>query len=1137
MNAERTQPQVFISYARQDVDKVLPIARLLEARGVTVWRDGDRILGGQYYGEQIVHAIAHSRVLMVMCSPQSFVSDNVHREVLLTWDYYHRLYLPVWLGPAADIPDRFRYCLVGCQWVDAHSEPTQAWLPKMLQALESLGVETAASQSKSAAAPPSSRATAPSRNNGLRFKPGDRPIPGADWELVQLLGKGGFGEVWKAHNPQLPSQRAVALKFCMDLDKRSRDLLWHEADMVLRVQGAVRDEGIVPLLHAYLNNDPPCLEYPYIEGGTLVGLMEEARQSGAPLSAAKVQRIMLRIAQIVRAAHRSTPILVHRDIKPANILVERTSDRKFVLRVTDFGIGGVVAQPVLAKSRSSRSLEGSMASVLTGAHTPLYASPQQIRGDRPDPREDVYALGVVWYQLLTGDLTSPAPTGRKWVVALRQRGVTPEAIKVLASCFESDPTHRPADAGALADLLQKLPTPAASAAHPVLPVALAAGPKEVVYTDVGRDGTLVLPVALAPPAAVPAAPPVATLLPPTAFGREEPAQAVPLSDSPSPPPGQAQQASLPDWIGVPPVPLPPPHGSGPTTKRSSGSRKAGTSPAAETLVPAPEGTSRPDRTVPAKRQPTSRPAAPASRRLPRRAVWIAAAILLVLAGLGYGGWSLYAAHQSWSATHDLTQRVDDLTEVSENDQALNLCNEAVRWDPSSASYSERSRVYTEMKEYDKAIADLDAAVRLAPDNALAFARRGRVYAMKKDFDRAFTDCDHAVNLNPKLDRAYVNRALVLKQKNNLTQAIQDMDEAVRLEPNEGNYYSRGEFYSELDADKAIDDFNESIRIKPKAYAYANRAYQYFCKADSDLSYQDLAVSDCTEALRLDPKSANAFGIRGAVRYLKKKYDQAEQDLTEAIRLDRQYGFAYRFRGLVYLDQKKYEPAARDFQAAADLKGDQWWYDQNNAAAAWFGLAKEYLAQGKDMEARQANDRSLEFRSDVLTQRPWWVALRWSRSKNYQFKGECWEKSGNLTFAAESYQKASDEGSQEASNKLADLYEKGTGVDQDLPKAARLREKAAGQAMFKFKIPCLIAGYSKPFPFDVYVTTPLDDDIEDPLQDEAKRLKEDHNAALPDALWESCKKQLRIARDKDESYTDLVYPVMKAYETDKDDKPK
>ena len=137
-----TQPQVFVSYARQDAEKVLEIARLLENEGATVWRDGDHILGGQYYGEEIVHAIAHSRVVMLMCSPQAFHSDNVHREVLLTWDYYHRRYIPVWLGPVADIPDRFRYCLVGCQWIDAHSQPPERWLPQLLKAFKALGVET-----------------------------------------------------------------------------------------------------------------------------------------------------------------------------------------------------------------------------------------------------------------------------------------------------------------------------------------------------------------------------------------------------------------------------------------------------------------------------------------------------------------------------------------------------------------------------------------------------------------------------------------------------------------------------------------------------------------------------------------------------------------------------------------------------------------------------------------------------------------------------------------------------------------------------------------------------------------------------------------------------------------------------------
>src|SRR5437016_3515705 len=197
-----TQPQVFVSYARQDAEKVLNIARLLEEEGITVWRDGDRILGGQYYGEQIVHAIAHSRVVLLMCSPHAYQSDNVHREVLLTWDYYHRCYLPVWLSPTTDIPDRFRYCLAGCQWIDANSQPPEQWLPQLLKALHALGVETKDPAGHLGESRP--RPSAETDRRGLRFRPGDRPIPGADWELQQLLGKGGFGEVWKAHNPDLP---------------------------------------------------------------------------------------------------------------------------------------------------------------------------------------------------------------------------------------------------------------------------------------------------------------------------------------------------------------------------------------------------------------------------------------------------------------------------------------------------------------------------------------------------------------------------------------------------------------------------------------------------------------------------------------------------------------------------------------------------------------------------------------------------------------------------------------------------------------------------------------------------------------------------------------------------------------------
>ncbi len=465
-NGHDAGPQVFISYARQDAERVLAIARLLEGQGATVWRDADRILGGQYYGEQIVHAIAHSKVVMLMCSPRAFLSDNVHREMLLTWDHYHRRYLPVWLGPPTEIPERFRYCLVGCQWVNAASQPPDQWLPQLLRALRALGVETknpggpAGGATPTPGPSPADPPAAGSPRRTLRFRPGDRPILGADWELERLLGKGGFGEVWKAHNPHLPDLAPVALKFCLALDDRSRELLRHEANMVLQVQRQIRSDGIVPLLHAYLGNDPPCLEFPYIEGGTLVGLLDECRASSAgsfaPLPA---QRIIQRIAEIVGPAHWATPRLIHRDLKPSNVMVERKEDgKKLVLRVTDFGIGAISAQPVLEESRASSSMEGRQSSVLTGSYSPLYASPQQMRGDRPDPRDDVYALGVIWYQLLKGDLASPAPTGRRWMELLRDRGMGDAAIELLSSCFESEPTYRPADAGMLAEQLRVLST-------------------------------------------------------------------------------------------------------------------------------------------------------------------------------------------------------------------------------------------------------------------------------------------------------------------------------------------------------------------------------------------------------------------------------------------------------------------------------------------------------------------------------------------------------------------------------------------------------------------------------------------------------------------------------------------------------
>jgi TPR repeat protein len=282
------------------------------------------------------------------------------------------------------------------------------------------------------------------------FRRGDRPLPGVDLELEELLGVGGYGEVWKARNPHLASAKQVALKFCLDAQAASS--LRHEAAMLDRVMRDGRHPGIVALQQTYLSADPPCLQYEYIDGGDLAGLIRDWHREGRADPEA-ITRLVLNLAGIVAFAHERG--IVHRDLKPANILIKRAGDGKFRLRVADFGIGGVASRQAVDQARRDTSGTGGQATVARGAYTPLYASPQQVKGDKPDPRDDVYSLGVIWYQALTGHLDMGAPTGDAWRRRLAERGVSRELLKVLASCFEQESRNRPANAQVLAARIEE----------------------------------------------------------------------------------------------------------------------------------------------------------------------------------------------------------------------------------------------------------------------------------------------------------------------------------------------------------------------------------------------------------------------------------------------------------------------------------------------------------------------------------------------------------------------------------------------------------------------------------------------------------------------------------------------------------
>ena len=287
-----------------------------------------------------------------------------------------------------------------------------------------------------------------------RFKIGDEVPGNAQWHLVELLGSGGFGEVWLARHSFLGDVRAF--KFCLDEQARDR-LLQHEGEVVKRVMQAsttvkADEHGIVPLVDAYLKGDVPWLAYQYIDGGDLSALARELSALPIAERAERAMRILADLCEVIGRFHRLPTPIIHRDLKPANILIQRHGDR-WLLKITDFGISHVAAARSLAQASVSTP-QLSLGETYRGSHTPMYASPQQERGAKADPRDDVHALGVIGYQLLHGDVSKKLPRNDKWMMRLDGCGLSNEVLELLSSCWDDEVEERPADARTLYNFVQ-----------------------------------------------------------------------------------------------------------------------------------------------------------------------------------------------------------------------------------------------------------------------------------------------------------------------------------------------------------------------------------------------------------------------------------------------------------------------------------------------------------------------------------------------------------------------------------------------------------------------------------------------------------------------------------------------------------
>jgi serine/threonine protein kinase len=286
------------------------------------------------------------------------------------------------------------------------------------------------SSSRSSSRPPSS---AEFLLNEGRFLPG-RLIAGR-YRIIALLGRGGMGEVYRADD--LTLGQGVALKFLPDQSARDEPTLERFRNEV-RIARRVSHPNVCRVYDVGEVDGQTFFTMEYVDGEDLASLL---RRIGR-LPQDKALEIARQLCAGLAAAHAKG--VLHRDLKPANIML----DGRGQVVITDFGLAGV-----------ADDIRG--AEVSSG--TPAYMAPEQIAGKEVSMRSDIYALGLVLYEVFTGKraFAEKPPVGVRHVHADRTpsrpssvvKDLDPIVEKVILRCLEAEPSARPANALAVAAAL------------------------------------------------------------------------------------------------------------------------------------------------------------------------------------------------------------------------------------------------------------------------------------------------------------------------------------------------------------------------------------------------------------------------------------------------------------------------------------------------------------------------------------------------------------------------------------------------------------------------------------------------------------------------------------------------------------
>ncbi len=779
--------------------------------------------------------------------------------------------------------------------------------------------------------------------------PSEVPAPGGRlgrYELIGVVGKGGSGTVYKAYDTTL--HRIVAVKTITSTLAEPAEIvrsLVREA----RTLAGLSHKNIVAVYDAGEIDGTPFLCMEFVEGRPL--------PAHAPLV------LIRKVAEALAYAHARG--VVHCDLKPGNILVDQDGEP----RVIDFGLARVLGR------KRGEVPEG----------TPAYMAPEQVAAKPATPQSDLYALGIILYEALTGVRPFDGDTPEQIFDRIRSGRFTPlrilrpqvprEVERICLKAMEADPKRRYPSAAAFgADLDRALAgRPRVSRGWIAMGLAVAASALGAGFlTHYRAEGER-----------------QRREIDRRLEERVKPLELLILETRPFFYIKDADVAGRLAKVRI-------------TLKEL------------ETLVQDPRVAARADlwralgagqyfvgdliRAEEALRRAAAAAPQDGATHFYLGRIYLDRAIveLLTLPGRpdaerqeSSQAWERKAEEHlsratTWEGAPELDRRVAEAClALAKGDpvEAATRCREGLVRFAGKLGVEEFSRLLGVLSPAEERIGHLSRAIEFRPHYPWAYLQRGAQQLFAGQWDAAIEDFDRALALNPQLGFALHDRGIARLAKGEIDAALVDFDEVLRLDPGNGLAWGSRALAraAKRDFQGAIEDGTRAIELYPfPSMLIRNRGLHRLVAGDLDG-----AQSDAELLLKREPSSARGFVLRGGVQAAKRDWPAALADYDQALKREPNLAEALAGRGAVRLSMDDHQTARADLDAAIRL--------QPLLAIAWFNRGSLNAEEG-DLEGAIA-DLSEAIRLDP------------GHLPSLVSRGVAWESKGELEKAIEDYDEA------------------------------------------------------------------------------------------------------------------------------------